>query len=180
MGFVLGIRDLTLKDLNVFAISFFISLCFFLTGLPIPGVLMLIGAFVLVPVVRLTEYFLSLRTSATTLATVVDYTTSTYRVGHGRYSHQPADYYVVLRPVVEFETKDGMVREDYLIFRNDQLFVVGEEYEICYSVSNPKIFYFTCRKNEIVIRYLCTLGVWGLMLGMMLGIIFFSVYLGSI
>ena len=176
MGSVLSIRDLTLKDLNVFAICFFISLCCFLTGLPVPGVLMLIGAFVLVPVVRLAVYFLSLRTTATTLATVVDYTTSTYRVGNGRYSSEPADIYVVLRPVVEFETKDGKVREDYLIFRNDQLFVVGEEYEICYSVGDPKIFYFTCRKNEIVICYLCTLGLWALVFGF----VCFSVYMGSI
>ena len=176
MGVVLSLRDLTLRDLVVIAIGFFISLCCFLTELTAAGILMLIVTFLLVPVVRLAEYFFSMRTSATTLATVVDYTTSTYRVGKGRYSREPADIYVVLRPVVEFETKDGTVREDYAIYRNDQLFVVGEQYEIRYSISNPKIFCFTCRKNEIVVRYLCTLGVWLLAFGF----VGYSVFLGGL
>lgn len=163
--FLLNIWDLTKRDLIVMGCCGLLSIILGLAGLGVFLFLPLVAALFLVPAIRLIEYGFALRVSATTLATVVSENTATYRVGHGRYSREPADYYLVLQPVVEFETKDGTVRADYGIFRNDRVFLVGEEYEICYSVRNPKIFYFTCRKGELAKRYLATLGFWAGIVG---------------
>lgn len=162
---LLHIRELTKRDVILLGIGAFLSCCAGLAGVGILLLLPFIVTLILIPLVRLIEYILALRVSATTLAAVVAENMDSYRVGHGKYSRLPADHYVVLQPVVEFETMDGKVRVTYPIYRSDRVFLVGEEYEICYSVRNPKIFYFTCRKYEVVKRYLWTLGFWGILVG---------------
>ncbi len=164
-SFLLNIWDLKKRDVIMMGCCALLSLVLGLAGLGAFLFIPLIAAVLLVPLLRLIEHLLALRVSATTLATVVEENMNNYRVGHGRYSREPADYYVVLQPVVEFETADGTVRVPYGIYRNDRVFLVGEEYEICYSVRDPRIFYFTCRKNELVKRYFATFCFWGAIFG---------------
>ena len=79
------------------------------------------------------------------------------------------------RPIVEFETEQGKVREEYPVNTTTPWYIFDKEYQIFYNPEQPAYFYFADRREERVGELKCGLYIAA---GFVLGYIVVAIFTG--